>query len=240
VTVAEEPITPARAAKELDRFTRRELADRIGVTPIAVGRYIAKMEEDGLIVRDGRHYDWHPHDPDGKPVEPGDPRVLARKLGNFTVDRFAAAGNLTRQQARDRIKRMLEGGIVRRTGDKEWRDRGMNADIFEVIELPKGKTPRPSYAARERERLDKEAKRLERQPVAGVKRSTDLPRDPTMRLLATRVLDAGGKVRRAKAGSHFVATLPNKTTVGLSDSADEAAWKKVAAKMRRQGFDPGV
>lgn len=239
------PLSPTSVAKELGSFTRREFAEGIGVTPLAAGRYLARLEEDERITRDGRTYRWDPIEdraPDTpSPHKNDDPRILARKLDSFTIDFYAHTAEISIEAARTRIKKMVKDKVVRYSGEKEWRDTGPPAMIFEAIPLPKQKVERRSHTHGEAERHRVEGKRMERTgQIAGTgKHRTDYPGDPMMKLLAERAVEAGGKVKR-NGSDHFKVTLPNGKIVGLANTPDSSAWKKAAAAMRRNGFDPGV
>lgn len=237
------PLSPSAVAERLGTFTRRQFAEAVGVTPLAAGKYLKTLEEKDRITRDGRGYKWDPiEDRPASPEAPSkrdDPRVAARKLNSFTVRSFASATGTSESVARERIKTMIREGVVRASGDKEWRDHGPAAMIYEVVPLPKHNGRKPSHAKSEEARLRREATRIPSGPVAGTGTSlrSDLPRDEGMRDLAERVRKAGGKVTRS-GSDHFKAILPNGRVVGLSNTPDKNAWKKAAAEMRRQGFNP--
>jgi DNA-binding Lrp family transcriptional regulator len=230
-------------AKDLGTFTRRDLADGIGVTPLQAGRYLTALEEAGLLTRDGRTFRWDPvEERPASPTTPhknDDPRVLARKLKCFTVARYASVAGISTQAANERVKRIIADGMVRYTGDKEFREKGPAAMIFEVVELPKHTGPKRSHTHEESERIKRDAKLIQtpqRGTVEGTGKKKDLPGDPKMRELAERIIAAGGKIQRS-GSDHFKATLPNGRIIGLSNTPDRSAWKKARAEAKRKGFN---
>lgn len=237
----------AEHAKLLGEFTRADLADSLGVSPLECGRWLKRLtEERDLLSRQGRVYRWDPADEREVPPPAAfagqDCRIVARKLGDFTCAKLAEALGISASAAALKIEKLIQWEIIRDSGKTEYRERGKRPVIYAEVPIE------PDEAAKRRKlppiEVEMRASGMLREPPprptqAGTGASTGsklVIRHKELRELVDAIHDAGGSVQKTK--NHLKATLPGvKATITLPATPGSSRIPKTRAMLRNFGLD---
>lgn len=228
----------ADLARQLGDFTRPEFQRELGVSGLEAHKLLRRLREEKDCIRvEGARFVFDDPDTRKPPVAlyaDTDLRIVARKLGRFTVRELMDATGLGEGQAHGKVKWLVEMGVVRDSGKRGWRE-GRKPVIYEAVALPKEKVNRDKrkpveVEMRERGELERIA-RTNGHHVARYKHP-----DPDFDKIVAAVYEAGGFVE--KRGKHAKCVLPTGIKFGLSGTpGDNKAFKKARAEARRHGLN---
>lgn len=216
------------AARSLNRFTRKQFADELGVSMIESGKWLTRLQDEREVIRrDGREYVWDPvaerPEPEAAPYEGMDLRVAARRLGTFTIKQFAQATGLGEKAARRRVQWLKEIGVISERPRKEWQ----KTATFDVVEIKPNKI-RPREKPVEREFIE----RVNGGQVTHGDILRPLARD--FQPLFDAIYASGGTIDATSR--HYKVTMPNGSKFGMSKTpSDSRSLRNAIAEARRFG-----
>lgn len=214
----------ARAARELGEFGRCELAEKVGLKPVAIGRFLAELLESGdvQLMGAGRYLSTPvrritapsepaselaqaPDEPTEVGPSPEEVRDAAVALGRFTLPELCAYLRAEdRVRCRDLLHGLVKRGVIRDTG-KVWnRER-----LYDYAPIAKagGRRRRfaktPEQLAAERFVAEYGVRGV---PIAGASGAPQPSQDKEVNLLVAAAWATGWAVE--KRSNHYVVKPP--------------------------------
>ena len=174
---------------------------------------------------------------DTRPVRSDvDPRVLARRLGSFTMSEWQESLGVSLPTARKVLTELAERGIVRDSGLRQKHEGpGRPAPVFEVVPINAPNRPRVKRVPPEVEVRQTFKPRAAGAPVAGSGSGKRVV-NSEVRSLVTKARTFGCRIEDKGAHIHVFPPKGGQMVVLPSTPSDHRALLNVRAEMRRAGI----